>query len=161
MENKVEKIFTDDGRRAEKRYSIDEAGNRVVEIWAEEKSPLKLAEKIIERSEEVVVERIIETVDPTTGEVLDRKVEAVEPTMELREHQVSEPKAVSEYMTKSDFLEAMAQISGNKVVAKQVSAKNIVKQNVESSSENKDAFNIILMVVLAGLLGVLAYQWFV
>ena len=51
----IKNLFTEDGRRAEHRINheyIDEAkchAKRTVEVWAEEKRPLKLEKKVIEK----------------------------------------------------------------------------------------------------------------
>lgn len=88
----VEKWVLDDGRRAEKRVtevkSEDGHGERIVELHVEDERPLRLQQRVRERTKPFVFERTIETVDPKTGEVVDQKLESIDPKvpMQLVEH---------------------------------------------------------------------------
>jgi hypothetical protein len=94
-EFKTEKWTLDDGRRAERRVmeSISENGQseRIVELHVEDERPLKLQQRVVEKSKPIVYERKVETMDPQTGSVVDQKVESIEPKvqMHLVEHVVS------------------------------------------------------------------------
>lgn len=88
---KKEKIFLNDGRKAEKivqEQEVDGETKVVTEVWAEPKAEMKLTQRVTEHKKPVVCRRVIETVDENTGEVLEQKVESVEPdvNMQLREH---------------------------------------------------------------------------
>lgn len=89
---KTEKWMLDDGRRAERRVTenISENGQseRVVELHVEDERPLKLQQRVVEKSKPVVYERMVETLDPKTGSVIEQKVESIEPKvqMQLVEH---------------------------------------------------------------------------
>ena len=84
METRVEQITLHDGRRAERHISCDENGNEVVEVFAEEKRPLKLEERLVRETEEIVSRETVEHV--RDGEVTYREVRSLAPDtpMEVR-----------------------------------------------------------------------------
>lgn len=88
----VEKWVLDDGRRAEKRVTEvkneDGQGERVIELHVEDARPLRLQQRVVEKTKPFVFERMVSTVDPQTGEVVDQKLESIEPKiqMQLVEH---------------------------------------------------------------------------
>lgn len=83
MKTKIEKWIQEDGRRAERRVTetkFDKEGQaeRTIELHLEDPRPLKLQQRIVEKIKPVIFERKIETINPLTGEVIERKVETVE-----------------------------------------------------------------------------------
>ena len=84
----VEKWTLEDGRRAERRVSEVALENgqqeRVVELHVEDERPLRLQQRIVERSRPIIYERTLETVDPKTGKVIEQKVEAIEPRVQMQ-----------------------------------------------------------------------------
>lgn len=88
----VEKWVLGDGRRAEKRVTEvkgeDGRSERIVELHVEDERPLRLQQRVREKAKPIVFERTIETVDPQSGEVVEQKVESIDPkvTMQLVEH---------------------------------------------------------------------------
>lgn len=85
---KVEKWTLEDGRRAERRVteqqSADGQGEKVVELFVEDERPLKLQQRVVEKTKPVICERKIETIDPVTGNVVEQKIEALEPKVPLQ-----------------------------------------------------------------------------
>lgn len=69
-----EEILFDDGRKAEK-IEKEEGKAKVTEIFVEPKLEKKLAQRITEKY--CVCERIIETIDENTGEVVNTVTEKV------------------------------------------------------------------------------------
>ncbi len=69
-----EEIVFDDGRKAEK-IEKDEGKTKVTEIFVEPKLEKKLAQRVTEKY--CVCERIIETIDESTGEVVSTVTEKV------------------------------------------------------------------------------------
>ena len=69
-----EEIVFDDGRKAEK-IEKDEGKTKVTEIFVEPKFEKKLAQRVTEKY--CVCERIIETIDESTGEVVNTVSEKV------------------------------------------------------------------------------------
>ena len=58
-DSKIEKWTLEDGRRAEKRITeLD--GERVIELHVESERPLKLTQRVVEKSKPIVYERKIE-----------------------------------------------------------------------------------------------------
>lgn len=64
-----------DGRKAEKKENSIDPMTKVIEVYVEPKQEKKLAQRITERL--CVCEREIETIDESTGEIVDRMVERV------------------------------------------------------------------------------------
>lgn len=98
----TEKWTLDDGRRAERRVTEqkncdDGQIERVVELHVEDERPLKLQQRVVEKSKPFVYERKIDTIDPKTGVVIEQKVESIEPRiqMQLVEHISSVDNTVS------------------------------------------------------------------
>jgi cobalamin biosynthesis Mg chelatase CobN len=88
VENKkiIEKITLEDGRLAERHTSVDSAGNKVVEVYEEEKRPVLLKKRVIEVEKKVLAEKRVETIG-ADGQLVDVKVHSIEsPKLELREH---------------------------------------------------------------------------
>ena len=86
---KVEQIYLEDGREAE-RHVRDDGEEKVLELYVAPPKPEKsLAKRVVEKKRPVVYERVIETVEG--GEVVDRKVEALDPKVEMKllEHHVA------------------------------------------------------------------------
>ena len=89
---KTEKWITDDGRKAEKRVIDQKNENgqseRIIELHVEDERPLRLQQRVVEKSKPMVYERKIEVIDPKTGSVIEQKVEALEPRvpMQLVDH---------------------------------------------------------------------------
>lgn len=89
---KTEKWTLDDGRRAERRVTENKSDNgqseRVVELHVEDERPLRLQQRVVEKSKPIVYERKVETLDPKTGSVVEQRVESIEPKvqMQLVEH---------------------------------------------------------------------------
>ena len=69
-----EEILFDDGRKAEK-IEKEEGKTKVTEIFVEPKLEKKLAQRVTEKY--CVCERIIETIDENTGEVVNTVTEKV------------------------------------------------------------------------------------
>ena len=99
---KIEKWTLDDGRRAE-RHVKETSEERVIELHVEDERPLRLQQRVIEKSKPFVYEREIEVVDKD-GNVVEKKVESIEPKvhMQLVEHITSANEAVAAQSVKED-----------------------------------------------------------
>lgn len=69
----MQEFTLDDGRKAEKIENSVDSMTKVTEIYVEPKQEKKLSQRIIERL--CVCEREVETIDESTGEVVNRVVE--------------------------------------------------------------------------------------
>ena len=106
MSNKP--VWTEDGRSGEKRVKevADGDGAKRVyeELWVEPKQEKRLAKRQVKHIRPV--EHTIETeiIDEDTQEVIDRKVESIDPDskMELRRHLVSEATLSAQSADKED-----------------------------------------------------------
>lgn len=95
---KIEKWTLDDGRRAERRVTEQPSAEngqseRVIELHVEDERPLRLQQRVVEKSKPVIFERKIETID-ATGSVVEQKVESIEPKVQMQfvEHISAAPK---------------------------------------------------------------------
>ena len=106
-DSKIEKWTLEDGRRAEKRIT-ELNGERVIELHVEEERPLKLQQRVVEKSKPIVYERKIETIDEA-GNVVEQKVESIEPKipMQVVEHILANSQAIEqpEVLTKKDVVD--------------------------------------------------------
>jgi hypothetical protein len=123
---KVEEILLDDGRHAEKRVVVDEKGNQVVEIFAEQRMPLKLEKRIVCETKNIVVKEIHQMLD--NGKVVSEEVFEVSPeafalTKNVVEKQVSDA-PVSKF-------------------------QEVVEQNVENKNKKDKMVNMIMIAVIA------------
>ncbi len=103
-----ENFYLDDGRKAEKRVIGDVSENgesrTVVEIYAEPKTEKKLVQRFVDYSKPMVYKREIETIDESTGNIVEKKVESLTPEVEmaLREHIKVESPTVASLSKKDD-----------------------------------------------------------
>ena len=118
---KVEKWTLEDGRRAERRVTEVKDGNgqgeRVIELHVEDARPLRLQQRIVEKTKPFIFERKLEVIDPATGNVIEQKVESLEPRVPM---QVVEHIAVvnnGDYdnipFTKRELVEMLAEFKTN------------------------------------------------
>lgn len=159
------KIYMNDGRQAEERSYIDEDGRKVTEIWTEEPKnpvPLRLAERVTEKKTEVITERIIDKVDLATGDIIERKVESIEPTvkLELREH--IGLAAANQFITKgeAEAIAAQAMKTVKAQNAPKFSARNFVEARVKAQRVSSNMIDLILMGVIVIGAGVAVYKLF-
>lgn len=80
---RVEKWTLDDGRRAERRVKEGNGGEKVVEYFVEDERPLRLKQRVVEKSKPFVFERHIQDLD-AEGNVIEQKVESIEPKVQLQ-----------------------------------------------------------------------------
>ncbi|RTK96629.1 MAG: hypothetical protein EKK64_03325 [Neisseriaceae bacterium] len=136
----VDKWTLEDGRKAEKRVinvpSSEEGVSEIItEFHVEPPRHLNLEKKIIERKKPFVFERVIQEIDPSTGEVKDQKIESVEPKVQMHfvEHIVAEPEVSAQkaeedcdcHVTREEMVDAI--ISAIKISKE---AKNPVEEKV-------------------------------
>ncbi len=182
---KVEQIYLEDGREAERRVT-DDGDERVLELYVEPPKPKPeklLSKRVIEKKRPVVYERVIETVED--GKVVDRKVEAIDPKVEMKllEHHVSAQEVVksvpkeevktSAYVTKEELQQAI--LTAVKAVRKhdvgeekhvvpvvetpKLSMQQVVGERVEQS-KTASIINVGLAVLIAAQVGALGYLLF-
>lgn len=181
MSNNVEKWTLEDGRKAEKRVhetvnTSDLTSEKVVELHMEDERPLKLKQRVVEKTKPVIYERKIETLD-ANGNIVDVKVESSEPKvqMQLVEHIAVAAQAASHGcksackknagMTKEDLAEAIALAikSANakeecKINSQGIAAKIAEEVEVEKKADN--TVNNILIGVIVVLTVGLGYMLF-
>ncbi len=163
----IEKFILEDGRHAERHISTNEAGEKVIELFVEEKKPLILEKRVIEKRKEILAEQVIETV--RDGQVIDVKVHSVDPNvkMELREHlgvaKDSELNALN-YVSKKELGPVISQAVVAGVAAlmnnnhNEVSAQSIIvtkaqqtQDAIENRVETKKKTDK-LMYIIAGII---------
>ena len=182
-EVRIEKLTMEDGRQAERHVKeegyCDENQTRVVDLYVEPERPKHLAKRIVEKRRPCVFRREIETIDEN-GEVVDRKVESIDPEdkMELRSHiatvntlaaQSTEDECdcpVTAAQLKDVMVDLADRLSHREVAslsqepAEVVALQDTVSERVltKSTSEISQTTWMLLMVVAAQLAG-LFYIW--
>ena len=78
----MSEYILDDGRKAERKENNLDSLTKVTEVYVEPKAQKKLAQRITERL--CVCERQLETIDEETGEVVERVVENLCGSPEVR-----------------------------------------------------------------------------
>lgn len=175
----IEKTMLIDGRLAERHVSYDENGNKIIEIFTEEKKPLHLEKRIIQKHKEILAEEIIENVKD--GVVIEREVLSVEPPAQMKvvEHVgvVDHAKTVDgDYMTKKEVSEAiiagiaslLENMPQNNLKAQEVEkqvfmpmAEKKLADRVEAKSEtNNSMLNVVLGVLIVAQLGAVYWAFF-
>lgn len=147
MEEKkdVVSVFLEDGRRAEKivQSNLDPISSEekiVTEIWEEPKIEKKLSKRVVDYKKPLVYKREIEFVD-AAGDVVEKKVESLEPEtkLELREHlkaqSVTESvsaQSVDPYVTREELQGVVSE--GMMMLARTLKENNLKDPNVDKVS---------------------------
>lgn len=174
MSNNVEKWTLEDGRRAERRVSEQALANgqqeKVIELHVEDERPLRLQQRVVEKSRPIVYERTLETIDPKTGKVVEQKVEAIEPKvqMHLVEHiacETEKPKCCKENMVDKvveKVLERLAPVEPSAELGQKLNSLGLVDE-IGNRVADANKFSIIdkfLLAVIAAQLCGLVYIMF-
>lgn len=179
-EVRVHKMTLDDGRHAERHISVDENGNEVVEVFAEEKRPFKLEKRIHREYKKVVAKETCETIKD--GEVAHIEVRSGDSEVPLK---VVERIGVANHakIVDGDYVrkEEIGKIVADSVVAgvaalmenmEPVLEKNepqpqpifkaqaVVENNVAEKTKNDSTANIVMAVILLAQLGFFGYMIF-
>lgn len=164
---RIEKITLDDGRVAERHITTDASGNEVVEIFAEEKRPLKLEKRIVREMKSVVAKETHETIrdgEVTLQEVVAREQEVplqVVSRMGVADHY----KVVDgDYVHKNDIdkmitdgvvagitalMENMEPVAAQSVKAEPVvRAQEVVAKSVEEKKKGDMTVNVVLGAII-------------
>jgi len=173
----------DDGRHAERHVSIDEEGNEVVEVFAEEKRPLKLEKRIHREFKNVVAKETHETIKD--GEVAHVEVRSGESEVPLkvvdrigvanhakivdgdyvRKEEIGKIVADSVVAGVSALMENMEPVYHKDEPQSQPQpifrAQAVVENNVAEKSKSDSTINIVLGVIFLAQLGFFGYMFFV
>jgi hypothetical protein len=176
---KVEKIRLEDGRWAERHTTVN-GDQKVVEVFSEDKRPMKIEKRIVETSKNVVAERRVETLKD--GEVVDVQIHSIEPNvrMELREHLGVAPNPelnAQGLMTKKDIVPLVTEavVAGVRtmmqnqspkmmsaqsiIVPKAMQSEELLEQRVAAKSSTSPWFFVLAGVGIVANV-VLAYLYF-
>jgi|GEM_PF-3620501 hypothetical protein len=174
---KVESLVLDDGRRAERHTTLDATGKEVVEIFAEEKRPLKLEKRIVREMKNIIAKEVHQFVKD--GEVSYEEVLALEPEVPLQVRSrigVAEHAKVvdGDYVRKDELgkliedgvvagvsalMEQMqpVQAQAQRPEEKVLRAQQIVEMNVEEKKKSNSwenlALGAIILIQVVFLLG--------
>lgn len=182
-DNKIDSLTLDDGRKAERHITYDADGREIIEIFAEEKKPLKLEKRVIKEMKQVVAKETHETI--RDGEVIFQEVKSLEPDIPLELRQriavVDHDRVVNgEYLTKEQAAEmvqegvvaAVSTLLQNiepvqlhsqsaKAVVKPLKAQQLVEDNVEETKKKQGTLEIVMGIVLvAQVVAIVAYMYF-
>jgi len=183
---KVESVTLDDGRRAERHVTYNEDGHEVlVEVFAEEKRPLKLEKRVTREMKNIVSKEIHETIKD--GEVAYQEVRSLEPDVPLQVRSrvglVDHHKIVDgDYVRKDEIdkliadgvvagvtalMEHMEPVAQQKVVQQPepvraapqpvFRAQEVVERNVEEKKKGDMTVNIIMGVIIIAQIAFFGY----
>lgn len=179
-EVKIETLVLNDGRRAERHTMIDEDGKEIVEIFAEEKRPLKLEKRIVREMKNVISKEVHQVVKD--GEVAFEEVYSQEPEVPLQVRSrigvADHAKVVDgDYVRKDEIgkliedgivagvsalMEQMEPITSqaHKSETKVLRAQEVVEKNVEEKKKNDLVINLVMgFIVIIQLAFFLAYMF--
>lgn len=170
----TEKWILDDGRRAEKRVTEIHTpekmeSEKVIELHMEDERPLKLKQRVVEKTKPFVYERRTETLDDN-GNVVDMKVESVEPKVNFQfvDHIVANASACGHAhksgLTKEEIVDAVKESmkSCHGTSCKKLKSKGVVDEvesAVEKENQTSTLDKILIGVIAIQLVG-LAYLFF-
>lgn len=186
-EVKVQLITLEDGRRAERHSFNDENGNEVIEIFSEDKRPLKLEKRIVREHKKVVAKETHQTI--RDGEVAEVEVRSLHEDVPL---QICEHLGIPEhakvvdgdYVRKDEIGKIVAEgvVAGmqalmenweideaTRLVPEQPeqpeppipSAQAVVEKNVAEKKKDGSIINVIMGVILLAQLAFFGYMFFV
>lgn len=167
----VKQLTLDDGRRAERHVSHDGV-NEVVEIFAEERRPLKMEKRIIREHKQIVSKETHETIKD--GEVSHIEVRSLEPEVPLQVREriglVDHHKVVDgDYVRKDEIgqivadsvVTGVAALMDNGVVHHEdkpmFHAQSVVENNVAEKKKSDGMANVVMGVLLVAQLAFFGY----
>ena len=171
----VQHLVLEDGRRAERHVCRDEKGNEVIEIYSEERRPLKLEKRVLREFKNVVAkethqmlkdgEIVVEEVKPGEAQTQNDYVTRDEIGKLVAEGVVTGMQALMESMggfghETHPVPTAPIQMSAQQVSVPQMSAQSIVEGNVAEKKKNDWNANIILGVLFVAQLAFFSYMFF-
>lgn len=147
----VKRFMLEDGRWAERRVVEnvkDCEGEKVTELHAEEVRPLFLTERLVEKSKPFVYEKVHEVLDKD-GNVVEQKVEAIDPTsqMKVQQHILSAAAAKEEekprFVTSDELIDAVTaavqQVCGGNSDYNEVPVNNLKLSKLDALKETAEA----------------------
>ena len=161
------------------RHVVDEGNQRTIELYAEEPRPLKLEKRVVEKVKPVVYERTIQSIQD--GNVVEQKVEALEPKvdLQLREHigyVDNSSLGVSPYVTKNEMVntvvEAVKAFAASQPTVRDIgpqpsfAAQSFVPKSIQdeisdrlnaTKQEGMKPLDIILSVFMVANIGLFAF----
>ena len=173
----VKQLTLDDGRRAERHVSHDENGNEVVEIFAEERRPLKMEKRILREYKTIVSKETHETIKD--GEISHVEVRSLEPEVPLqirerigiaehhkvvdgdyvRKEEISQIVADSVVTGVSALMEGMDPVAHHKDEEPMFHAQSIVEKNVADKKKSDGMANIVMGIILIAQCAFFAYMF--
>ena len=179
-EVRVQKMILDDGRNAERHISVDGDGNEVVEIFAEEKRPLKLEKRIQREFKSVIAKETHQTIKD--GEVAHVEVRSGESDVPLKVVErigiVDHAKIVDgDYVRKDEIGKIVADsvVTGVTALMENMEpmsapvvqsvpqpiyrAQAVVESNVAEKAKTDSTVSIIMILILVAQLGFFAWMY--
>lgn len=178
-EVRIESITLDDGRKAERHVTVDDNGNEVVEIFAEEKRPLKLEKRILREHKQVVAKETHQVVKD--GEIVLEEVHSTQPEVPLqlraRLGVADHAKIVDgDYVRKEEINKLIADgvVAGVGALMEQMQpvveatkapvrpepvfkAQEVVEKNVEEKKKSDTLINAVMVVLIVVQVAVFGY----
>lgn len=159
---RVETLTLDDGRRAERHVTSNDGVNEVIEVFAEEKRPLKLEKRITREMKNIVAKETHETIKD--GEVAYEEILSLEPETPLRTMSrigvVDHHKVVDgDYVRKEEIdkmiangvvagMTALMEHMEPKINQSVPKAQELVEKSVEEKKGSDKTVNIIMVAII-------------
>ena len=147
----VTKITLEDGRIAERRVSIDADGNEVIELYAEEKRPLKLEKKVVREYKKVLAKEVHQTIKD--GEVVgvEEKANVVDSPLRVVEKvAVNDNSAAMEKLVSAmECLVDNMEVVKAQSLAPVISAQSLVEANVAEKEKSSMKGNLLVIALVA------------
>ncbi len=171
----VKQLTLDDGRRAERHVTHDSDGNEVVEIFAEERRPLKMEKRIVREYKQIVSKETHETIKD--GEVSHIEVRSLEPDVPLQVRErigiVDHHKVVDgDYVRKDEIGQIVADsvVAGVSALMENTEpvvhhdepmfhAQSVVEKNVASKKKSDRTTNVVMGIILVAQMGFFSYMF--
>lgn len=179
-EVRIESVTLDDGRKAERHVTVDGNGNEVVEIFAEEKRPLKLEKRILREHKQIVAKETHQVVKD--GEIVLEEVHSTQPEVPLqlraRLGVADHAKIVDgDYVRKEEINKLIADgvVAGVGALMEQMQpvveatkasparpepvfkAQEVVEKNVEEKKKSDTLINAVMVVLIVVQMAVFGY----
>lgn len=178
----IKNFVLDDGRQAERHITFDENGNEIVEVFAEEKRPLKLEKRIHREYKNIVAKETHETIkDGEVAHVEIRTNESDVPLKIVERIGVADHAKIvdGDYIRKDEIGKAIsdgvvagisALMENMDSVPSQVKpeekptpifkAQSVIENNVSEKNKKDQSTNLILGLILLAQLAFFGYMFF-
>ena len=145
---RIEDIVLEDGRVGEQRMFLDDDGNKVIETWVQQKSPILMEKRTVQVMKDERIEVLID------GEMVVQE-DASEDDIDMTDN--LNLGSLKEEITKA--IVSGLSIASTSSEAPELSVQAVIKDRIDSKKNSKKHWvNIVCVVVIVAQLAFLAYM---